>query len=65
MYIVNCEIYLILTCSSTSAISEMNGASTFTITDDRKVMQNCLNKNLFFKGTINWDKYQLQVTTQH
>ena len=59
--LVNCEINLILTWSSTCVITNSTGARRFTITDTRlyvpvaKLLQQLKSG---FKRTIYWNKYQ-------
>ena len=68
MPLINCEVNLILTWSSTCVITESNGAGTFAITDKKLYvplvtlsMQE--NTKFFqqlksgFKRVINWNKY--------
>ena len=68
MPLINCEVNLILTWSSTCLITNSNGAGTFDITDTKlyvpvvtlstqentKLLQQL---KLGFKRVINWDKY--------
>ena len=68
MPLINCEVNLILTWSSTCVITESNGAGTFAITDTKlyipvvtlptqentKFLQQL---NSGFKRVINWNKY--------
>ena len=68
MPLINCEVNLILTWSSTCIITESNGAGTFAITDTKlyvpvvtlstqentKFLQQL---NSGFKTVINWNKY--------
>ena len=53
MPLINCEVKLILTWSSTCVIANSNGAGTFAITDTKLYVPvvTC------FKGVINWNKY--------
>ena len=68
MSLINCEINLILTWSSTCVITESNGAGTFTVTDTKlyvPVVTLSTQENTKFlqqlksgfKGVINWNKY--------
>ena len=71
MPLINCEVNLILTWSSTSAITNSIGAGTFEITDTKlyvpvvtlsiqnnsKLLQNLKSG---FKRTISWNKYLLK-----
>ena len=68
MPLVNCEVNLILTWSSTCVITNSNGAGTFTITDTKlyvpvvtlSTQENtkCLQQlKSGFKRVINWNKY--------
>ena len=66
---INCEVTLILTCSSTCVITNSTGAGRFIITDTKlyvpvvtlstqdnaKLLQQLKS---CFKRTINWNKYQ-------
>ena len=75
MPIINCEINVILTWSSTSVITNSTGAGTFAITDTKlyapvatlstkdkaKLLQQLKS---IFKRTINWNKYQPKVSTE-
>ena len=68
MPLINCEVNLILTCSSTCVITNSNGAGTFEITDTKlyvpvvtlstqentKLLQQLKSG---FKRVINWNKY--------
>ena len=68
MPLINCEVNLILTCSSTCVITNSNGAGTFAITDTKpyvpvvtlstqentKFLQQLKSS---FKRVINWNKY--------
>ena len=68
MPLINCEVNLILTWSSTCVITDSNGAGTFAITERKlyvsvvtlstkensKFLQNLKSS---FKRTINWNKY--------
>ena len=69
MPLINCEVNLILTWSSTCVITNSTGAERFAITDTKRYVpvvtlwtQN--NAKLLeqlksvFKRTINWNKYQ-------
>ena len=68
MPLINCEVNLILTWSSTSVITNSNGAGTFAITDTKlfiPVLTLSTQENTKFlqqlksgfKRVINWDKY--------
>ena len=68
MPLINCEVNLILTWSSTCVITESNGAGTFAITDTElyvPVVTLSTQENtkffqqltLGFKRVINWNKY--------
>ena len=68
MPLINCEVYLILTWSSTCVITESNGAGTFAITDTKlyvPVVTLSTQENTKFlqqlksgfKRVINWNKY--------
>ena len=68
MHLINCEVNLILTWSSTCVITDSNGAGTFAITDTKlyvlvvtlstqenaKLLQQLKSG---FKRVINWNKY--------
>ena len=68
MPLINCEVNLILTCSSTCVITNSTGAGRFAITDTKlhvpvinlstqdnsKLLQQLKSG---FKRTINWNKY--------
>ena len=66
--LINCEVNLILTWSSTCVITDSNGAATFAITDTKLyvpvVTLSTQENNKFlqqlksgFKRVINWNKY--------
>ena len=64
--LINCEVNLILTWSSTCLITDCNGGGTFAITDTRlyvPVMTLSIQEKLLqqlksgFKRVINWNKY--------
>ena len=68
MPLINCEVNLILTWSSTCVITNSNGAGTFEITDTKLyvhvvTLSTQENTKLFqqlksgFKRVINWNKY--------
>ena len=67
MPLINCEVNLILTWSSTCVINNSASAGTFKITDTKNVPVVTLstqdNSNLLhqlksgFKRTLNWNKY--------
>ena len=68
MPLINCEVNLILTWSSTCVITNSNGAGTFAITNTKLyvplvTLSTQENAKLFqqlksgFKRTINWNKY--------
>ena len=68
MPLINCEVNLILTWSSTCAITDSNGAGTFAITDTKLyipvvILSTHENTNFLqqlksgFKRVINWNKY--------
>ena len=68
MPLINCEVNLILTWSSTCVITESNGAGTFAITDTKLyvpvvTLSTQENTKFFqqlksgFKRVINWNKY--------
>ena len=68
MPLINCEVNLILTSSSTCVITNSNGAGTFAITDTKlyvPVVTLSIQKNTKFlqqlksgfKRVINWNKY--------
>ena len=68
MPLINCEVNLILTWSSTCVITDSNGAGTFAITDAKLYVpvvtlstqeNNTLLQQLKsgFKRVINWNKY--------
>ena len=75
MPLINCEVNLILTWSSTCVITNSAGARRFTITDTKlyvpvvtlstqdnaKLLQQLKSG---FKRTINWNKYQTKVSTE-
>ena len=71
MPLINCEVNLILTWSSTSVITDSNGAGTFAITDTKLyvpvvTLSTQENTKLFqqlksgFNRVINWNKYLSQ-----
>ena len=74
MPLINCEINLILTWSSTCFINNSTGAGRFAITDRKlyfpvvtlsthdnaKLLQQLKSG---FKRTINWNKYQSKIST--
>ena len=73
MFLINCEINLILTWSSNCVITKSASARTFAITDIKlyvPVITLSANENeklllelkSRIKGTINWDKYQSEIT---
>ena len=71
---INCEVTLILTCSSTCVITNSTGAGRFIITDTKlyvpvvtlstqdnaKLLQQLKSG---FKRTINWNKYESNIKT--
>ena len=68
MLLINCEVNLILTWSSTCVITDSNGAGTFAITDTKlyvPVVNLSIQENTKFlqqlksgfKRVINWNKY--------
>ena len=68
MPLINCEVNLILTWSSTCVITNSTGAGTFEITDTKLyvpvvTLSTKQNAKLLqqlksgFKGVINWNKY--------
>ena len=68
MPLINCEVNLILTWSSTCVITDSNGAATFAITDTKLyvpvVTLSTQENNKFlqqlksgFKRVVNWNKY--------
>ena len=78
MPLINCEVNLILTWSSTCVIIESNGAGTFAITDTKlyvHVVTFSTQENTKFlqqlksgfKRVINWNKYlsKLKLLTQN
>ena len=69
MPLINCEVNLILTWSSTCVITNSTGAGRFAITDTKLfvpvvTLSTQDNAKIFqelkscFKRTINWNKYQ-------
>ena len=69
MPLINCEINLILTWSSTSAITNLAGAGTFAVSDTKRygpvvTLSTQDNAKLLeqlksgFKRIINWNNYQ-------
>ena len=75
MPLINCEIKRILTCSANWLISVGNIAITFAITDTERyfTVVNLLTQdnikllkqfNSGFRQTINWNKYQLKISTK-
>ena len=71
MSLINCEVNLILTWSSTCVITNSNGAGTFAITDTKLyvpvvILSTQENIKLLqqlksgFKRVINWNKYLLK-----
>ena len=72
MRLINCEVNLILTWSSTCVISSATGETKFKITDTKlyvPVVPTQDNAKLLqqlksgFKRTINWNKYQSNLKT--
>ena len=74
MPLINCEVNLILTCSSICVITNSTGAARLTITDTRLCVPVVTlsiqdNPNFFqqlksgFKRAINWNKYQSDPIT--
>ena len=59
MPLINCEVNLILTWSSTCVITNSNGAGAFTITDTKLDVPAVTLSQLKsdFKRVINWNKY--------
>ena len=68
MSLINCEVSLMLTCSSTCIITNSTGAGTFAITDTKLyvpvvTLSTHGNARLLqqlksgFKKVINWNKY--------
>ena len=68
MSLINCEVSLMLTCSSTCVITNSTGAGTFAITDTKLyvpvvTLSTHGNARLLqqlksgFKKVINWNKY--------
>ena len=68
MLLINCEVNLILTCSSTCVISNSTGAGTFEIRDTKLyvpliILSTKDNAKLLqqlksgFKRTVSWNKY--------
>ena len=75
MTLINCEINLVITSSSTCVITSSTGADTFTITDTKLYVSVLSlstqdNANLLqllksgFKRTINCNKYQSKVSIE-
>ena len=75
MPLINCEVNLILTWSSTCVITNSTGEGRFTITDTKlyvpvvtlSTQDNAkfLEKlKLCFKRTINWNKYQSKISAE-
>ena len=74
MLLINCEVNLILTWSSTCVITNSTGAGRFAITDTKlyvpvvtlstqdnaKLLQQLKSS---FKRTINWNKYESNIKT--
>ena len=78
MSLINCEVSLMLTCSSTCVITNSTGAGTFAITDTKLyvpvvTLSTHGNARLLqqlksgFKKVINWNKYLSKsvITTNH
>ena len=72
MPLINCEVNLILTWSSTCVISSATGETKFKITDTKlyvPVVPTQDNAKLLqqlksgFKRTINWNKYESNIKT--
>ena len=72
MLLINCEVNLILTWSSTCVISSATGETKFKITDTKlyvPIVPTQDNAKLLqqlksgFKRTINWNKYESSVKT--
>ena len=72
MSLINCEVNLILTWSSTCVITNSKGAGKFAITDTKLyvpvvTLSTQDNAKLFqqlksgFKRTINWNKYKSNI----
>ena len=77
MSLINCKINPIVTWSANCVLSDanVNQAITFTLTDTKLyilavTLLNQDNGKLLqqlksgFKSTVNWNKYQLKITTQ-
>ena len=75
MPLINCEINLILTWSSTCFITNSNGAGNFTITDTKlyvpvvtlskqNIAELLHESKSGFKRTINWNKYQPKISIE-
>ena len=75
MPLINCEVNLILTWSSTCVITNSAGAGRFTITDTNLyvlvlILSTQDNTKLLqhlkygFKRTINWNKYESKILTE-
>ena len=78
MPLINCEVNLILTCSSTCVITNSTGVGTFAITDTKlyvpavtlltqdnsKLLQQLKSG---YKRTVNWNKYlsKLELLAQN
>ena len=76
MPLINCNVNLILTLSSTCVITNSTGAGTFKITDKKlyvplitlstqdnsKLLQQLKSS---FKRVINWNKYLSQLLAQN
>ena len=75
MLLINCEVNLILTCSSACAITTFTGVGKFKITDTKlyvpvvtlstqdnaKLLEQLKS---YLKRTINWNKYQSKISTE-
>ena len=75
MPLINCEVNLILTWSSTYVSTNSTGAGRFTVADTNLyvpilTLSTKDNANLFeqlksrFKRTINWNKYQSKISRE-
>ena len=54
MTLINCEINVILTWSSTYVITKSTGAGSSAMTDTKRFVRIVI---LCFKITVNWNKY--------
>ena len=64
MSLINCQVNLILTWSSTCAITNSTGVGRFTITDTKLYAELLQQLKSSFEKTINSNKYQSKISTE-